>query len=52
MDALNVLTAGVKSGRSLNQLRQVRQAAESNSEEFCARFDAAERTLQAQAALS
>ncbi|MBV9445743.1 MAG: hypothetical protein JO345_07595 [Streptosporangiaceae bacterium] len=43
---LALLEDGVKSTRTLNELRPVRAAAaESGDEEFCARFDAAERAL-------
>jgi hypothetical protein len=46
LDVLDMLTDGVTSGRSLSQLRPVRVAAvQTKAEEFCARFDAAERSL-------
>jgi hypothetical protein len=46
LDVLDMLTDGVTSGRSLSQLRPVRVAAvQTKAEEFCTRFDAAERSL-------
>jgi DNA-binding XRE family transcriptional regulator len=47
MDALLAIEAGVTSIRCLNRLRLVRAAAGTTvgAEEFCARFDAAERAL-------
>jgi transcriptional regulator with XRE-family HTH domain len=47
MDVMPALEAGVTSMRCLNRLRLVRQASASvpGGEEFCARFDAVERTL-------
>jgi hypothetical protein len=47
MDVLPALEDGVTSMRCLNRLRLVRQVAASTpgAEEFCARFDAMERTL-------
>ena len=48
LDVLDMLTDGMTSGRSLSQLRPVRVAAlQTKAEEFCARFDAAERALTA-----
>ncbi|MGH3244880.1 MAG: helix-turn-helix domain-containing protein [Trebonia sp.] len=49
MDVLLALEGGVTSTRCLNQLRLVRCAAANTpgAEEFCARFDAAERTQAA-----
>ncbi len=48
LNALSSLEDGVKSVRSLVSLRLVRAAAqEQGSEEFCTRFDAAERALTA-----
>jgi transcriptional regulator with XRE-family HTH domain len=49
MDVLPALEDGVTSTRCLNQLRLVRRAAASTpgAEEFCARFDTAERTQAA-----
>ncbi|MBV9450188.1 MAG: helix-turn-helix transcriptional regulator [Streptosporangiaceae bacterium] len=45
---LDMVEGGVTSTRTLNELRPVRAAAgESGDEEFCARFDAAERALSA-----
>lgn len=44
--ALSALLSGVTSVRALNELRPVRRAAEKiNAEEFCARFDAVQRSL-------
>ena len=53
MDVLPALEDGVTSMRCLNRLRLVRQAAGNvaGAEEFCARFDAVERTLAAPRAL-
>ncbi|SRR6266566_1855467 len=46
--ALSTFESGVTSGRALNYLRPVRRAAEKiKADEFCARFDAMERTLTA-----
>ena len=48
MTVLPALAGGVTSIRTLNELRPVRSAAqETGDEEFCARFDAVERTLTA-----
>ncbi len=48
MTALSALLNGVTSVRALNELRPVRHAAEKiKAEEFCARFDTAQRALTA-----
>ena len=54
MDALLGIEAGVTSIRCLNRLRLVRAAAGTTmgAEEFCARFDAAERALAPAAGLT
>ncbi|MBV9449004.1 MAG: helix-turn-helix domain-containing protein [Streptosporangiaceae bacterium] len=48
LSVLKILEGGVASTRTLNELQPVRTAAaKSGDEEFCARFDAAERALTA-----